>query len=236
MPICLFLNFAATSVRPAVPMTLFGSIEERLSAVTGFEGLRAHVPSDADDPYLKDRDVPALALQFYFRDLGALQAQCGNGSVLERLWAGTPDGALAGVEDARGTWQAMEVERVELESPVALPEMHCTYLVAYEGMSPDEAAWHAHYFEHHVPLMKRLPGLRQLEVYRPLDMEMHAPALAAFTPVRAMQRNKVVFDSPQALTAALNSPIRHEMRKDYEQSPPFTGRATHYPMATRSWA
>jgi hypothetical protein len=47
-----------------------------------------------------------------------------------------------------------------------------------------------------------------------------------------MQRNKVVFDSPAALTAALNSPVRHEMRAAFARFPAFTGPITHFPMAT----
>ena len=49
-----------------------------------------------------------------------------------------------------------------------------------------------------------------------------------------MQRNKVVFDDAAALTAALNSPVRHEMRADFKNFPPFEGRNSHYPMATLS--
>ena len=40
------------------------------------------------------------------------------------------------------------------------------------------------------------------------------------------------FDSAEALTAALNSPVRKEMRADYAKLPAFSGRVTHYPMAT----
>ena len=39
--------------------------------------------------------------------------------------------------------------------------------------------------------------------------------------------------SPEALTAALNSPVRHEMREDFKHFPPFTGPVTHFPMRTR---
>jgi len=48
-----------------------------------------------------------------------------------------------------------------------------------------------------------------------------------------MQRNKVVFDSAEALTAALNSPVRDEMRADYKQFPSFSGENAHFAMATR---
>ena len=47
-----------------------------------------------------------------------------------------------------------------------------------------------------------------------------------------MQRNKVVFDNQAALTAALNSPVRHEMRASFHRFPPFTGPITHFPMTT----
>jgi hypothetical protein len=49
-----------------------------------------------------------------------------------------------------------------------------------------------------------------------------------------MLRNKVVFDDADALTAALNSPVRHDMRADYLRFPAFSGTVTHFPMATRS--
>jgi hypothetical protein len=45
-----------------------------------------------------------------------------------------------------------------------------------------------------------------------------------------MQRNKVVFDSPDALNAALASPVRHEMRADFKNFPPFSGANLHFPM------
>ena len=49
-----------------------------------------------------------------------------------------------------------------------------------------------------------------------------------------MLRNKVVFDNAVALDLALNSPVRQEMRADYNSFPPFSGPVSHYPMATTS--
>jgi uncharacterized protein (TIGR02118 family) len=106
---------------------------------------------------------------------------------------------------------------------------YCTYLVAYQGPAEDEAAWHAHYLADHPPLMARLPGIRELEVYLPLTWRC-PPRL---TPRRHLQRNKVAFDSPEALSAALASPVRAEMRASYARLPLFSGRVTHYPMITR---
>jgi hypothetical protein len=78
--------------------------------------------------------------------------------------------------------------------------------------------------------MARFPGIRQVEVYTCIDWcgGLPCPRIAH------MQRNKVVFDSPDALTAALNSPVRHEMRAAVHRVPAFTGPITQFPMTTRT--
>jgi hypothetical protein len=76
--------------------------------------------------------------------------------------------------------------------------------------------------------MARFPGIREIEIYTRIDWVSALPWRRA----DCMQRNKVVFDDAAALTAALNSPVRHEMRADYHKLPPFEGSVSHYPMAT----
>jgi hypothetical protein len=44
----------------------------------------------------------------------------------------------------------------------------------------------------------------------------------------------VVFDDEAALRAALNSPVRHEMRADFHKFPSYAGPVTHYPMMTHT--
>lgn len=39
-----------------------------------------------------------------------------------------------------------------------------------------------------------------------------------------------MFDSPEAITRAMNSSVRHEMRADFEKFPPFEGSNIHHPM------
>ena len=131
------------------------------------------------------------------------------------------------------TQQAMLTRRFPVPDPVfrtPQDEHPCTYLVAYEGAADDLPAWLAHYIDDHPPIMARFPGIRQLEVYTCIDWCGGLPCPR----VAHMQRNKVVFDSPAALTAALNSPVRHEMRAAFHRFPSFTGPITHYPMMTRT--
>ena len=173
---------------------------------------RAHIytPEKANDPYLDDGAPPLLALQLYFDELPRLEEACA--------------GPLVALGEC--TAQAMAVRRFPVPQP-GTPG--CTYLVAYEGPAQDEPAWHAHYLKYHPPIMARLPGIRELEVYT--RVEWLAPP--GWRRADCMQRNKVGFDSAPALTSALQSPVRKEMRSDYAALPAFSGAVTHFPMATR---
>jgi hypothetical protein len=108
-------------------------------------------------------------------------------------------------------------------------EPHCTYLVSYEGEAEDLNAWHAHYLASHTHHMADFPGIRELEIYTRLDWV----GLVPWTRQNFMQRNKVVFDSTDALQGALHSPVRHAMREDFKRFPKFTGPNNHFAMATR---
>jgi len=166
----------------------------------------AHEPNRVRDPYLDDGAPPRRVVQLYFDSLAELEA-------------------AAASLDGRWRAEAMAVHAFAVPHPGA---SRCTYLVAYEGPAEDEKTWQAHYLAHHPPIMARLPGIRELEVTLPL--EWHCPP--RLERMRHMQRNKVAFDSAEALEAALASPVRAEMRKDYARLPRFSGRVTHYAMTT----
>lgn len=206
-------------LRPAVSFCLFVSVPQA-DAGRAAQALRAlhvgernllHVPAKARDPYLDDGAPPALVGQLYFAELARLQA------ALPVLPQALGDGA---------SWEAMQVR------PFAVPRPgpgRCTYLVAYSGPAEDPDAWHAQYLAHHAPIMAELPGIRELEIYAPLACAGEA---RGWRRVRSLQRNKVAFDSPQALEDALNSPVRAKMRADFAAFPAYAGTVTHYPMIT----
>jgi hypothetical protein len=199
--------------------------------VAGTPGLRQGLiftPSTTSDPYLHDGAPPLLGLQLYFDDIAGLEAALTSDGYLQDL---VGHDALPSLADATATQQAMLVRRFGVPDPVFRTpqgECPCTYLVAYEGEAEDLNAWHSHYISDHPPIMARFPGIRQVEVYTRIDWCGSLP----WPRVEHMQRNKVVFDSPAALTAALNSPVRHEMRAAFARFPAFTGPITHFPMAT----
>jgi hypothetical protein len=229
MSICLFLTFQSRAARSpgAGEMT---RLEGLLRATPRLLKALVHTSSCADDPYLDDGPPPQLVLQLYFADLPDLEAVLARDGHLGVLMSRDGFPALA---EADVTQQAMLVRTFPVPEPTfgnAPGTPFCTYLVAYEGEAEDLNAWHSHYFANHTRHMARFHGIRDLEIYTRLDWVSSLPCPR----VSFMQRNKVVFDSADALTAALNSPIRHDLRACFKTFPPFTGPVTHYAMATRA--
>lgn len=206
-------------LRPAVSFCLFvsfrradaGEARKALSRARVGERCLLHAPVRASDPFLDDGAQPALVVQAYFAGLAALEAAI---AVLEPVLG--PDAEC----------EAMAVRRFPVPQP---GPGGCSYLVRYAGPAEDPAAWHAHYEAHHAPIMAELPGIRELELYLPVASSLGA---SAWKTVRSLQRNKVAFDSAQALEAALASPVRAKMRADFATFPAYRGTVTHYSMAT----
>ena len=186
-------------------------------------------PERTTDPYAKDPPSPPLALELYFADIADLEAAIGHRGHLQALAA---PGALPTLARAEATQQAMLARSFPVPDPAFRTppgEFPCTYLVHYPGWAEDLNAWLAHYIESHTRVMARFPGIREVEVCTRLDWCSAVP----WPRVHYMQRNKVVFDNSAALTAALNSPVRDEMRADFHKFPPFSDNNRHAPMATR---
>jgi uncharacterized protein (TIGR02118 family) len=231
MNFCLFIVFHDRE-KPAARLSVaeHARLDALLRGVPGLEQALVHTPARAHDPLLDDGAPPQLALQLYFDRLLDLEAAAGRGGPLHAL--DEPD-LLPTLAAAEVEHQVMAVRAYAVPDPgraAAREGASCTYLVAYEGPAEDPQAWLHEYLAHHTPLMARLPGIRGLEVYTRVDCVSHLPWARA----ECMQRNKVVFDSPAALTAALDSPLRHEMRAHFKSLPRFSGAVTHHPMSTRA--
>ncbi len=190
-----------------------------VGGVPGLSHALIYTPAAAHDPYLDDGPPPALALQLYFADIADLESACARDGALQRL---------PPFHGADITQQAMLARKYPVPEPA--PDLACTYLVAYTGAAEDMNAWLSHYIDHHVPLMRRFPAIRGIEICTRIDY----CSFLSFRRVEYMQRNKNVFDSPEALNAAINSPVRHEMRADFHKFPAFSGPTLHYPMLTRT--
>jgi hypothetical protein len=226
MTFCWFAQAAATTA--VVTNAELNWLADAIAPVPGLaEGL-LFTPATTHDPYLNDGPPPALALQLYFERIEALEAAL-DGPLL----ALADPARLPSLSDATFSQQAMLARSFAVPDPGfrTAPGAHpCTYLVAYEGMAKDLPLWLSRYLTHHTAVMTRFPGVRRVEVCSRIDWCGALP----WPRVNHMQRNKVVFDDQDGLTAALNSPVRHEMRADFAKFPPFSGPVSHFPMATRT--
>jgi len=224
MDVCLFLiatERATTDVAQAVDPQAIHSIA---ATMPGIKRAVVHVPVEggANDPYLHAEPPPRCTLQFYFEGIDALEnvlREGGNAHALVNLTE---------LKECDLAQQVMAVRRFSVPDPGSQPadDPRCTYMVSYEGPAEDLNAWLGHYIDSHPPIMARFPGIREIEIYTRMDYRGALPVARS----HAMQRNKVVFDSPDALNAALASPVRHEMRADFKNFPPFSGANLHFPM------
>lgn len=219
---------AAPGTNPVVPEGELAALRALLAGVPGLTEALVFTPATAKDSYTDDGASPPLGMQLHFARLEELEAACAQGGALQGLAAALP--SLAGTEATaqafwRRTWAV--AEPVPQVAPGALP---CSFVVHYPGPAEDDNAWHAHYMHGHPPLFQRLPGIRGIEILTPVDWVSFLP----HRKVRHLQRNRVMFDSPEALTAALQSPVRHELRADFHTFPPFEGGNYHFPMWTET--
>ncbi|NKB36025.1 MAG: hypothetical protein GKR93_02495 [Gammaproteobacteria bacterium] len=186
------------------------------------------LPTKARDYYTDDGASPSLALQLYYKNIESLERPiCDMGNLQaigdSKLWNGIPD--------LRISHQAMTARDYTLTSARAASnstETLCSYLVHYPGQAEDFNTWLNFYLDHHPQILRTFEGLREIEVYTRVDWR----DTLGWDRVEYMQRNRLIFDSVSALEAALNSPVRHKSRADFEQFPTFTGSNIHYPMLT----
>jgi uncharacterized protein (TIGR02118 family) len=223
-----FAFFRDTRPAPPLDPTTLDEIATMLRTVPGLrQGLvLTPTPRETAHPFPDNEPAPALAVQLQFDTIAALEAAIAAGSPLDHLGATQRQAGRVVMQQAMLT-RRYPVPDAALRTPAgALP---CSYLVQYPGPAADINAWHAHYNTHHPPLMAKFPGVRAIEIYTRIDWVSGLD----WTRENMMQRNKLLFDSPEALTAGLLSPVLQEMRADFHQFPPFEGGNVHYVLETR---
>lgn len=208
----------------------FESIAQLIRGTPQLRRARLYTPEAAKDFYTDDGPSPQFALQLDFDALSALEAAIAADGHLQAL-ARTEYPSLAG---CAVTQQAMVRRPFPVLDPhprVTPGTLPCSFLVHYPGHAADFDAWLNYYLAHHPQIMKFFEGVREIEIFTRVDWIDAMP----WTRVHYMQRNKLVFDSAAAITAAMNSPVRHEMRADFQKFPPFEGSNIHHPMATTTY-
>jgi hypothetical protein len=227
MRFCYFVTFENASPEARLGVCEKSAIAALIAATPGLRHAEMHTPAVAADIYTADGASPQLALQLYFDDLLELEAAISAKGHLQALADIASCRSLAG---AKASQQAMYARHFEIAGAPPLSAPRCSFLVHYPGPAADFNLWFNHYVASHPQIMRRFPGIRQIEILSRVDWIDAMP----FERATHMQRNRVVFDSPEALTAALQSPVRHEMRQDYDRFPPFEGGSFHFPVLTET--
>lgn len=228
MEVCLFLIGKLSDAPDTLPTIDAARLHAASQAVEGLRRLVIHLPVQPahGDPLLNAPEKhPHCVLQWYFDDLGLLETALERDG---RIQSALDMSSTAGRNDRQFAQQVMAVRKFAAPDAGGSRELieRCTYLVSYEGEADDFNAWLTHYITHHPPLMAELPGISELEIYTRVDYRSGLTLPRA----TAMQRNKVVFDDPLALAAALASPVRARMKRDFDSFPPYSGSTPHYPM------
>src|SRR5712671_6177729 len=177
--------------------------------------------SSTHDPFVDDGAGPLLLAMLHFNTAERMSHVI---AALAPSLKGLPQGAaITGTPFERRLYP---VGGEAMPGPLTAP---FSYVVRYHRPADDEAEFVSHYLADHPPLLAKLPEIRSVLCYLPLDM-LAAPALPT---ANIMIGNEVAFDSPEAFNAAMASPVRAELRAHFRTFPKFTGRTTHYPMMRR---
>lgn len=200
-------------------------LAEFITRISGLERGEIGVPAEVQT-YHGDGPVPALALRLDFADLPALERQLAEGGQLHRLAAST-------------LWSDLPLDQVSQQAMLRRcfldrsdSDIGCDYQVHYPGQAENLNAWLRYYLSHHAPIMTGYPKVCGVDVFTRIDWCDSMPWLR----VAYMQRNRIAFESPQDLLAALASPVRDQMRQDHDRFPTYSDGSRHYPMLVTRWA
>lgn len=235
--------------RTTLPADAVERVLETVSSCRDVLRAEVYEPATTTDPYAPDAFAappaadrglsPFLALELAFSNAASLEANLGATGPLASLADRAVHPMLA---DANVEQQAMlaryyipaDVQGAgkDREPPPLAAGIHrrsyCTYLVHYPGPAENEHDWHRHYIANHPAIMLTFPAIQFAAVYTPATVVSDLP----YEFSSAMQRNKVVFRDQSALTAALASSVRDDMRRDFLEFPAYEGGNAHFPMHT----
>jgi hypothetical protein len=172
----------------------------------------------SEDPYNKDDRPPLLIAVAAFASAEALTAAAPR---LDQSLAALPLGIRATF-----TPMARKFYPVAGESAPGPLRAQFSYVVRYRRPAEDEAAFVAHYVADHPRMEGAFPRIRSVMCYFPLA----DPKSERCAPADYMLGNEVVFDNVHDFNAAMQSPVRHEMRAHFHTFPKFSGTVTHFAM------
>ncbi len=214
----------APEVEPALRRWLASGAREALMRLPALASLDLYAPAEgpAHDPYNHDAAGPLMMLMFDFASREGLASALSAG-VVAKAHGRLPDGIDAtGAAFERRFYPVGDAAR---PAPLAAP---FSYVVRYHRPADDEAAFIANYIATHPTTQAKLPGIRGIMCYLPLD-DVTGPAGHNLPVADYLIGNEVVFDDIDAFNVAMASPVRQELRAHFNEFPRFHSNS-HYPM------
>jgi uncharacterized protein (TIGR02118 family) len=181
------------------------------------------VAGGTHDPFVNDGAGPLLLAMLHFNTAEQMSQAIAAPAFVRSLESLSQGIAVTGTPFERRLYP---VVGEAMPGPLTAP---FSYVVRYHRPADDEAEFVSHYLADHPPLLAKLPEIRSVLCYLPLD----ALATPVLPTSNVMIGNEVAFDTPEAFNAAMASPVRAELRAHFRTFPRFTGRNTHYPMMRR---
>jgi hypothetical protein len=209
---------------------------ESFSGLPGLVSFDLYAPDTGPsrDPYNHDGAGPLMLLMLEFVSRDALAAAAAGGAATAPLRDLAPSPA-SGIAATGAAFERRFYPVGEETAPAPL-RAPFSYVVRYHHPADDVAAFIENYLATHPITQARLPGIRSIMCYLPLD-DIAASALghpgSDLKSAGYMIGNEVVFDDIETFNAAMASPVRQELRAHYHEFPRFTGANTHYPMTRR---
>src|SRR5262249_53475053 len=101
--------------------------------------------------------------------------------------------------------------------------MSVSYFVRYEGTAVNASDFVRYYRDHHVPILAKFPGIREIILHTPIEWQDKFPVQSD----RFMLLTQMIFDTAEDLQRALQSDARAEARLDFGRFPKFKGNVYH---------
>ncbi len=192
------------------------------SSLPGLTAFDLYVPAAGrpKDPMADDCSGPLLLIMLEFSSVATLE-QAARSQEFAAPLSTLPAGLILSAD-------ALERRSYPVSGETAAAPLSArfSYCVRYHRPAEDEARFVDFYLTNHQPLLARLPNVRNVICYLPLQ-GINPPSLQS---ADYMLGNEVVFDTMEAFNAAMASEQRRELRADFARFPRFTGPNTHYPM------
>jgi hypothetical protein len=203
--------------------------QQAFAASPGLATLDLYTPAQgpSHDPYNHDGAGPLLMVMLEFATRDALAAAV-RGATFGGAFKALPSGVVA----TGAAFERLYYPVGDGTAPAPL-QAPFSYVVRYHRPADDEAAFIRNYLDTHPVTQAKLPGIRSILCYLPLDDVQPGNAASTdnrLSPANYMIGNEVVFDDIAAFNGAMASPVRQELRQHFHEFPRFSGANTHYPM------